>query len=171
MKNIVAKVVLAIWEIFLYENNRNYNFYRFSYKFALILFLFFLTNQKQESGFCFLFIASHAMLQNHSEFNRLLKRNFFTCYSCSYYSLMHSSLAGIIQKKSASGSRTLPLVIFDQSVPFSQSSIILRHIWVKSALFEDSGRCSEGLLTLIFSISSTFWFGRKLLMKIVKTKE
>ena len=29
----------------------NYNTYRFSYKFVFILFLSFLTNQKQESGF------------------------------------------------------------------------------------------------------------------------
>ena len=50
-KHCVAKVLLAIWEIFLHENNRNYNSYRFSYKFAFILFLSFLTNQKQKSGF------------------------------------------------------------------------------------------------------------------------
>ena len=50
-KDCVAKVLLAIWEIFLHENNRNHNSYRFSYKSTLILFLSFLTNQKQESGF------------------------------------------------------------------------------------------------------------------------
>ena len=38
--------------------------------------------------FCFLFIASRALLQRHTEFNRILKRNFLTCYSCSYYSSM-----------------------------------------------------------------------------------
>ena len=38
--------------------------------------------------FCFLFTASHALLQRHAEFNRLLKRNFLTCYSCSYSSFM-----------------------------------------------------------------------------------
>ena len=37
-------------EIFTW-NNRNYNSYRFSYKFGFIHFLYFLTNQKQESGF------------------------------------------------------------------------------------------------------------------------
>ena len=42
-KNTVAKV--------LHENNRNYNSYRFSCKLAFILFLSFLTNQKQESSF------------------------------------------------------------------------------------------------------------------------
>ena len=36
---------------FLHENNRNYNSYRFSYRFAFILFLSFLTNQNQELGF------------------------------------------------------------------------------------------------------------------------
>ena len=50
-KDCVGKVLLAIWEMFLHENNRDYNPYKFSYKFAFILFLSFLTNQKQESGF------------------------------------------------------------------------------------------------------------------------
>ena len=50
-KQCVAKVLLAIREIFLHEINRNYNSYRFGYKFAFILFLAFLTYQKQESGF------------------------------------------------------------------------------------------------------------------------
>ena len=49
-KHCVTKVLLAIWEIILRENNCNYNSYRFSCKF-FILFLSFLTNQKQESGF------------------------------------------------------------------------------------------------------------------------
>ena len=35
----------------LHENNRNYNFHRFSYKFAFFSFLFFLTNLKEESNF------------------------------------------------------------------------------------------------------------------------
>ena len=47
----VAKVLLVIWEIFLHENNNNYNSYRFSCKFVFLLFLSFLTNHKQESGF------------------------------------------------------------------------------------------------------------------------
>ena len=50
-KHCVAKVLLAIWEKFLHENNRNYKSNKFSYKFAFILFLPFLTKQKQESGF------------------------------------------------------------------------------------------------------------------------
>ena len=50
-KYCIAKLLLAIWEIFLHENNRNNNSYRFSYKFAFILFFSFLTNQRQESGF------------------------------------------------------------------------------------------------------------------------
>ena len=50
-RNSVAKVLLAILEIFLRENNRNYDPYRFNYKFAFILFLPFLTNQKEESSF------------------------------------------------------------------------------------------------------------------------
>ena len=47
----IAKVLLAMWQIFLHENNPNFNSYRFKYKFAVILFLLFLKNQKQESSF------------------------------------------------------------------------------------------------------------------------
>ena len=38
-------------EIFLHENNCNYNYYRFSYKFAFIQVESFLADQKQESDF------------------------------------------------------------------------------------------------------------------------
>ena len=61
----------------------------------------FPTNQTQESSFhsakwwsangkyfCFLFITSRVLLQSHAEFNRLLWKNFLTCYSCLYYSSM-----------------------------------------------------------------------------------
>ena len=38
-KHCVAKVLLAISEMFLHENNRSYNSCRFNYKFAFTLFL------------------------------------------------------------------------------------------------------------------------------------
>ena len=38
--------------------------------------------------FCFLFTASNALLQSHTEFKRILWRNFLTYYFCSYYSSM-----------------------------------------------------------------------------------
>ena len=50
-KHCVVKVLLATFDIFLHENNCTYNSYRCSYKFAIVFFLSFLTNQKQESGF------------------------------------------------------------------------------------------------------------------------
>ena len=85
-KHCVAKVLLAIWEIFLHENSQNHNSYRFSYRFTFILFLSFLTNQKirvlacwrsgNKKYFCFLFIARHTLFQSHAEFNRLYKRIF-----------------------------------------------------------------------------------------------
>ena len=50
-KCCIAKVLLAIWEIFLNENNCNYNSYRFSYKFAFILFLSFLIKLKAKFRF------------------------------------------------------------------------------------------------------------------------
>ena len=50
-KHCVTKFLPAKREIFLHENNSNYNSYIFGYKFAFIFFLSFLANQKQESGF------------------------------------------------------------------------------------------------------------------------
>ena len=50
-KHCVAKVLLAIWETFLHEKNRSYNFSRLSDKFLFVLFFSFLTNQNQTSGF------------------------------------------------------------------------------------------------------------------------
>ena len=38
--------------------------------------------------FLFLFMVSRALLQRYAEFNRLLWKDFLTCYSCSYYSCM-----------------------------------------------------------------------------------
>ena len=101
-KHCIAKVLLVNWETFLHENNRNYNSCKFSYKFTFVPFLSFLRNEKHDSSFhqvgglvtrnisffFFLFIACHALFQSHAEFNRLLYRNFLTCYSCSYYSSM-----------------------------------------------------------------------------------
>ena len=99
-KHSVAKILLAIWELILHEYNRSYKSYKISDKFAFILFLSFLTNQNQKSSFqlvgflvmknisFFLFIANRSLLQSHFEFNKLLLRNFLTCYSCSYYSSM-----------------------------------------------------------------------------------
>ena len=100
-KSCVAKVLLAIWEVFSVENNQNYHSYSFSYKFAFIFSFFVLFYKPKtrirfsaswrsgaENYFCFLFIASRALFQSHVEFIRLLKRNFLTCYFCSYYSSM-----------------------------------------------------------------------------------
>ena len=50
-KHYVAKVLLAIWELFLRKYNRSYNSYKINDKFAFILFLSFFTNQKQKSSF------------------------------------------------------------------------------------------------------------------------
>ena len=56
---------------------------------------------------------------------------------------------GIIQKKSASGSRTLPLVIFNitKKFPFFPKVVLFKAFWVtlwkKCPFFEDSGRCPK----------------------------
>ena len=108
-KHCVAKVLLAIWEIFLHENNRNYDSYRFSYKSVFIHFFFFfffffffsfLTNQKQESGFqqvgalvtrnisvfCLKLVALYFKAMPNSV--ECYNGDFLACYSCSYYSSM-----------------------------------------------------------------------------------
>ena len=83
-KHCVAKVLLAIWETFLHENNCNYNSYGFSYKFAFILFLSFLqTNNKDlffsklvvcnKKYFCF-FVYSES--RSTSKPYRIQRRNF-----------------------------------------------------------------------------------------------
>ena len=98
-KHCAAKVLLAIWEIFSHENNRSYNSYRLSYKFTFILLLSFLTNKKQESDFQQI---GGLVTRNISVFSEssstsnpcqiqstfIKKKNFLTCYSCSYYSSM-----------------------------------------------------------------------------------
>ena len=97
-KHYLVKVLLTIWEIFLYKNNHSYNSYRFNNKFGFILVFVLSFNTKTKikfsaswrSGnkiyFCFLFMASRPLLQDHAEFNRYLQRTFLICYSCSYYS-------------------------------------------------------------------------------------
>ena len=50
-KTLCSKAFTSSLRDIFHENNRNYNSYRFSDKFVFILFLSFLTNQKQESGF------------------------------------------------------------------------------------------------------------------------
>ena len=80
----------------LHENNCNYNSHRFSYKFV---FFFVLSDKPKTrirffaswwSGskkyFCFLFIAIRVLLKIYADFNRLLQRNFLTCYCSWYYS-------------------------------------------------------------------------------------
>ena len=50
-KNCVAKILKGIWGRILYENNRNFNSYKFSYKFNFIPSLSVYENQKQEPNF------------------------------------------------------------------------------------------------------------------------
>ena len=50
-KTLLARILQEILERFLYENNRNYNSYKISYKFDFIPVLSFRRNQKQESNF------------------------------------------------------------------------------------------------------------------------
>ena len=50
-KHYAANILQGIWEWFLYKNNRNYNSYKFSYKFAFIPCLSYHRNETQESNF------------------------------------------------------------------------------------------------------------------------
>ena len=71
--NLVTK--LSSFYHFLDIRNKNFVFSK-------------LVVYSNEKYFCFLFIASCALLESHAKCNRLLLRNFLTCYSCSYYSFM-----------------------------------------------------------------------------------
>ena len=71
--DLVAK--LSSFYHFLHIRNKNFVFSK-------------LVVYSNEKYFCFLFIASCALLESHAKCNRLLLRNFLTCYSCSYYSSM-----------------------------------------------------------------------------------
>ena len=68
---------------FLYENNRNYNSFKFIYKFIFICFSSFRRNERQESNFwqvsglvtrniSVLFKRNRALLQSYAEFKRIL---------------------------------------------------------------------------------------------------
>ena len=50
-KHYVARILQGILERFLYKNNRNYNSYKFSYKFDFIPILSFRRNSEQEPKF------------------------------------------------------------------------------------------------------------------------
>ena len=50
-KTPFSKGFLAIWDIFFNENNCDYNSYRLSYKFAFILFLYFLQTKSKNPVF------------------------------------------------------------------------------------------------------------------------
>ena len=86
-KHCIERVLLAIWEIFLHENIRNYISCRFSHKFAFIHFLCCGTNQKQESSFqqdkrIFLHVISVRIIVSWIKLisiNKLFRKN---CESC-----------------------------------------------------------------------------------------
>ena len=74
-----AKLLVAMWEIVLYENNCNYNSCKFKLQIHFSPHLSFLRHQSQESSFSKLVVCLSVCL---------LETNFLTCYSCSYYSSM-----------------------------------------------------------------------------------
>ena len=60
-------------------------------------------------------------------------------------------IQGIIQKKSTSGSRMLPLVIFVKKVPFFPKIVFVGKTMPEVPFFKDSGRCPKILdYTLIY---------------------
>ena len=77
-EHCVAKILQGIWQIFLYENNCNCKFCKFSYKFAFILFFCSFEEIKnnnqsftklvawQREIFLFFFIANRVLLQRYA---------------------------------------------------------------------------------------------------------
>ena len=74
----LEKILLAIWESFLYESNYDYNLYKFGYKFAFIPFLFFHKNQKQELNF--------------QQFGGLVTKNIYAFRVALYFKGMSNSI-------------------------------------------------------------------------------
>ena len=72
-KNTVWKVLLAIWEMFLHENNHSYNFLRLVANWLLSSFCSFFQTKNKNQVFTKMFIASRAGLQSHAKFYRLYK--------------------------------------------------------------------------------------------------
>ena len=68
--------------------------------------------------------------------------------------LVSECVQGIVQRKSASGCRTLPLVMFDKKVLFfSKNSVILSYFWVKL-----SQKCPFWkILGAVLKIQITLW--------------
>ena len=50
-EHFVGKILLALSGKFLYENNSNFNFYKFSDELAFVSFSYFRKNQKQKPYF------------------------------------------------------------------------------------------------------------------------
>ena len=83
-KHCVANILLAIWEIFLYENNCSYNSFKFNkIRFYPLFVLFYKLKTKirfsaswwsgNEKYFSFLFITRHGLLQSLAEFKWIYK--------------------------------------------------------------------------------------------------
>ena len=90
-KHCEAKILLAIWDTFIYI--KKLQSYKFNYKVAFTFILSLRRNQTQESNFTswltgnkkhFVYSESPSISKG-CEFNRLSERNFATCNSCSYY--------------------------------------------------------------------------------------
>ena len=92
--------------------------------------------------FCFSFIVSRALLQSHSEFSRLLKRNFLTCYSSSYYnSIVASSFTSFFS----------PVAIMRKLVQVTIQLHSVRNLWLLADIFRYS-LSSRKLVVLFVNI-------------------
>ena len=77
----------------------------------------------QRKNIFFLFRESHALLQGHDEFKRFLKRNFITCYSCSYYSF-------------------ILLILKNSSFSFYPIIVVKKYDWAIHIIFKGRSRFS-----------------------------
>ena len=70
--NVDPNSLLSLFFPFKETKNKNKIFTKLVVWFRQIVLLFVL--------------KSHTLLQRYAEFNKLLQKNFLTCYSCFYYS-------------------------------------------------------------------------------------
>ena len=96
--NLATNSLLSLFCLFVETNNKNQIFTK------LVIW--------QREIFYFLFIASSALLQRYAEFNRLLKKDFLTCYSCSYYnSMVKASLWSMVIPRSSTSLLLLMMIV------------------------------------------------------------
>ena len=108
-KHCVAKFLKGISDRFSYENNRDYDFYKFSYKFAFISFLSSGINQKEESSFQQL---GGLVTRNISVFRLYIVALYFKGMKLFY---LHCSCKKVVEKSNKENLKVVKIILPNRS--------------------------------------------------------